>query len=151
MNPHLASLVLGLAQQAESALAGNLPPGAEALGAERPSARRDRADADRHAGHDRGQRYAGHLEPEEQQAPDPGAYFAAVPLRADRRTPEVPRRAAIIVLDGLGMGPAHDTAAYGDQGSDTLGNTPASRPRNRSAQSGPPRPGAVRSLPAWRR
>ena len=34
MNPHFASLVLGLAQQAESALAGNLPPGAEALGAQ---------------------------------------------------------------------------------------------------------------------
>ncbi len=33
------------------------------------------------------------------------------------------RRAAIIVLDGVGIGPAHDTAAYGDQGSDTLGNT----------------------------
>lgn len=33
------------------------------------------------------------------------------------------RRAAIIVLDGLGLGPAHDTAAYGDEGSDTLGNT----------------------------
>ena len=33
------------------------------------------------------------------------------------------RRAAIIVLDGLGIGAAHDTAAYGDQGSDTLGNT----------------------------
>ncbi len=32
------------------------------------------------------------------------------------------RRAAIIVLDGLGVGPAPDTAAYGDQGSDTLGN-----------------------------
>ena len=32
------------------------------------------------------------------------------------------RRAAIIVLDGLGIGPAHDTAAYGDTGSDTLGN-----------------------------
>ena len=32
------------------------------------------------------------------------------------------RRAAIIVLDGLGIGAAHDTAAYGDQGSDTLGN-----------------------------
>ena len=32
MNPHFASLVLGLAQQAESALQGNLPPGAEALG-----------------------------------------------------------------------------------------------------------------------
>lgn len=33
------------------------------------------------------------------------------------------RRAALIVLDGLGIGPAHDTAAYGDEGSDTLGNT----------------------------
>jgi phosphopentomutase len=32
------------------------------------------------------------------------------------------RRAAIIVLDGLGIGPAHDTDAYGDAGSDTLGN-----------------------------
>ena len=31
-------------------------------------------------------------------------------------------RAAIIVLDGLGMGPAPDTEAYGDAGSDTLGN-----------------------------
>lgn len=33
------------------------------------------------------------------------------------------RRAAIIVLDGLGIGPAHDTDGYGDAGSDTLGNT----------------------------
>jgi len=32
------------------------------------------------------------------------------------------RRAAIIVLDGLGIGPAADTAEYGDAGSDTLGN-----------------------------
>jgi phosphopentomutase len=32
------------------------------------------------------------------------------------------RRAAIIVLDGLGIGPAHDTDLYGDGGSDTLGN-----------------------------
>lgn len=32
------------------------------------------------------------------------------------------RRAAIIVLDGLGIGPAADTGAYGDGGSDTLGN-----------------------------
>jgi phosphopentomutase len=32
------------------------------------------------------------------------------------------RRAAIIVLDGVGIGPAPDTAAYGDEGSDTLGN-----------------------------
>lgn len=32
------------------------------------------------------------------------------------------RRAALIVLDGMGIGPAPDTAAYGDLGSDTLGN-----------------------------
>ena len=32
MNPHFASLVLGLAQQAESAMQGQLPPGAEQLG-----------------------------------------------------------------------------------------------------------------------
>jgi phosphopentomutase len=31
-------------------------------------------------------------------------------------------RAAIIVLDGLGIGPAPDTGQYGDAGSDTLGN-----------------------------
>jgi phosphopentomutase len=34
----------------------------------------------------------------------------------------VSRRAAIIVLDGLGIGPAADTDAYGDAGSHTLGN-----------------------------
>jgi len=34
----------------------------------------------------------------------------------------VSRRAAIIVLDGLGIGPAQDTDAYGDAGSNTLGN-----------------------------
>jgi phosphopentomutase len=32
------------------------------------------------------------------------------------------KRAAIIVLDGVGIGPAPDSAAYGDAGSDTLGN-----------------------------
>jgi len=32
------------------------------------------------------------------------------------------RRAALIVLDGLGVGAAHDAAAYGDVGSATLGN-----------------------------
>ena len=32
------------------------------------------------------------------------------------------KRAAIIVLDGLGIGPAPDTGDYGDAGSDTLGN-----------------------------
>ncbi|MCE9603243.1 MAG: phosphopentomutase [Gemmatimonadetes bacterium] len=31
-------------------------------------------------------------------------------------------RAIILVLDGVGIGEAPDTAAYGDQGSDTLGN-----------------------------
>ncbi len=32
------------------------------------------------------------------------------------------RRAAIIVLDGMGVGPAHDASAYGDDGSNSLGN-----------------------------
>jgi phosphopentomutase len=32
------------------------------------------------------------------------------------------RRAALIVLDGVGAGAAHDAAAYGDEGSDTLGH-----------------------------
>jgi hypothetical protein len=32
MNPHFASLVLGLAHQAESALGGSLPAGAEGIG-----------------------------------------------------------------------------------------------------------------------
>lgn len=32
MNPHFASLVIGLAQQADEALSGKLPPGAEGLG-----------------------------------------------------------------------------------------------------------------------
>jgi phosphopentomutase len=34
----------------------------------------------------------------------------------------VTRRAAVIVLDGVGIGPARDTEAYGDAGSDSLGN-----------------------------
>jgi Domain of unknown function (DUF1844) len=32
MNPHFASLVLGLAQQAEAVLSGKLPPGMEGIG-----------------------------------------------------------------------------------------------------------------------
>ena len=32
------------------------------------------------------------------------------------------RRAAVVVLDGVGIGPAHDAQAYGDAGSNTLGN-----------------------------
>jgi phosphopentomutase len=35
----------------------------------------------------------------------------------------VRRRAVILVLDGVGVGAAPDAAAYGDVGSDTLGNT----------------------------
>jgi hypothetical protein len=31
VNPHFASLVLGLAQQADAAIAGQLPPGAEGV------------------------------------------------------------------------------------------------------------------------
>ena len=38
------------------------------------------------------------------------------------------RRAAIIVLDGLGSGEAHDSTAYGDAGSATLGNVMRANP-----------------------
>lgn len=38
------------------------------------------------------------------------------------QTPHAARRALLLVLDGVGCGPAPDTAAYGDAGSDTLGN-----------------------------
>src|ERR1700750_285410 len=34
----------------------------------------------------------------------------------------MPKRAAIIVLDGVGIGAAPDADSYGDVGSDTLGN-----------------------------
>jgi len=37
------------------------------------------------------------------------------------------RRAIVIVCDGLGVGEAHDAAAFGDQGADTLGHVLASR------------------------
>ncbi len=36
--------------------------------------------------------------------------------------PTSTRRALLLVLDGVGIGPAPDTDAYGDTGSDTLGN-----------------------------
>lgn len=38
------------------------------------------------------------------------------------------RRAAFVVLDGVGIGAAHDAAAYGDVGSNTLGNVAAATP-----------------------
>src|SRR5436305_974248 len=48
------------------------------------------------------------------RAPDGARSPAAAHLRL--------KRAAIIVLDGLGIGPCPDQAAYGDAGSDTIGN-----------------------------
>ena len=39
------------------------------------------------------------------------------------------RRAALIVLDGLGVGAAHDTDSWGDTGSATLGNVVRASPR----------------------
>ena len=44
------------------------------------------------------------------------------------------RRAIILVLDGVGVGAAPDAAAYGDAGSDTLGNVGARRRRARAAR-----------------
>ena len=44
------------------------------------------------------------------------------------------RRAIILVLDGVGIGAAPDAAAYGDAGSDTLGNLARARGRARAAQ-----------------
>ena len=38
------------------------------------------------------------------------------------------RRAAIIVLDGVGIGAAPDAEAYGDAGSDTLAHVAAATP-----------------------
>ncbi len=40
----------------------------------------------------------------------------------------MPRRAIVLVLDGVGAGELPDAAAYGDAGSDTLGHVAASRP-----------------------
>src|SRR6266545_1646434 len=75
-----------------------------------------RGDADRHGG---------------RRADHPRGIRGLV-RRAAARGPHVPRapaapglrvkRAAIIVLDGLGIGACPDQAAYGDAGSDTLGN-----------------------------
>ncbi|MDQ6736831.1 MAG: phosphopentomutase, partial [Gemmatimonadota bacterium] len=41
------------------------------------------------------------------------------------RTGSMGKRAAIVVLDGVGIGEANDAAAYGDVGSDTLGHVVA--------------------------
>ncbi|MFN8670331.1 MAG: phosphopentomutase [Gemmatimonadaceae bacterium] len=44
-------------------------------------------------------------------------------LRAKASTGRGARRCAVIVLDGVGIGAAHDAGEYGDEGSNTLANT----------------------------
>ncbi len=64
---------------------------------------------------------AGRLDDDERQLLDQA--LTALRFRFVQTMPRaVSRRAAIIVLDGLGIGPAPDTDAYGDAGSNTLGN-----------------------------
>jgi hypothetical protein len=65
VNPHFASLVLGLAQQAEAALSGQLPSGAEPLG----DARRVAQTLIDTLGM-LGEKTAGHLEPDEKELLD---------------------------------------------------------------------------------
>lgn len=62
MNPHFASLVAGLAQQAEAALEGRLPPGADAAGDSRMVAQMLIDTLGMLA-----EKTAGRLEPDEQQ------------------------------------------------------------------------------------
>ena len=54
------------------------------------------------------------------------------------------RRAAIIVLDGLGIGAAPDADRYGDVGSNTLGNVCARRARAPAPEPGAARAGLLR-------
>lgn len=64
MNPHFASLVLGLSQQAEAALAGQVPPGAGAAdGRQLAQALIDTLGM-------LAEKTSGHLEPEEKQLLD---------------------------------------------------------------------------------
>lgn len=65
MNPHFASLVLGLSHQAEAALSGQLPPGAESLGDSRSVAQTLIDTLGMLA-----EKTAGHLEPDEKQLLD---------------------------------------------------------------------------------
>ncbi len=62
MNPHFVSLVAGLAQQAEAALQGDLPPGADAAGDSRKVAQMLIDSLGMLA-----EKTAGRLEPDEQQ------------------------------------------------------------------------------------
>ena len=65
VNPHFASLILGLAQQAEAALTGQLPPGAEAIGDARKVAQTFIDTLGMLA-----DKTTGHLEPDEKQLLD---------------------------------------------------------------------------------
>jgi hypothetical protein len=65
MNPHFASLVLGLAQQAEAVLSGQLPPGTEGLGDARKLAQALIDTLGMLA-----EKTSGHLEPDEKQLLD---------------------------------------------------------------------------------
>jgi hypothetical protein len=65
MNPHFASLVLGLAQQAEAALAGQLPPGVDGVGDPRQVAQTLIDTLGMLA-----EKTAGHLQPDERQLLD---------------------------------------------------------------------------------
>jgi hypothetical protein len=65
VNPHFASLVLGLAQQAEAALAGQLPPGVDGVGDPRQVAQTLIDTLGMLA-----EKTAGHLQPDERQLLD---------------------------------------------------------------------------------
>jgi hypothetical protein len=65
MNPHFASLVLGLSHQAEAALGGELPPGAEGIGSARQLAQTLIDTLGMLA-----DKTTGHLEPDEKQLLD---------------------------------------------------------------------------------
>src|SRR6185295_2679143 len=78
------------------------------------------ADPHRHLGH-AGRQDGGPAGARRESATGPDPHRPPLPLRADDAA-LLMRRAAIIVLDGLGIGPAPDTHLYGDAGSDTLGN-----------------------------
>ena len=65
MNPHFASLVLGLSHQAEAALGGELPPGAEGMGNTRQLAQTLIDTLGMLA-----DKTSGHLEPDEKQLLD---------------------------------------------------------------------------------
>jgi hypothetical protein len=65
MNPHFASLVLGLAHQAEAALEGTMPPGAEGIGDARKMAQTLIDTLGMLA-----EKTASHLEPDEKQLLD---------------------------------------------------------------------------------